>query len=313
MRIINVSPEKEKAGRDALANILRNQTIESFEREKNQAEQEIIMRILMSMPDFVSSYGGRAVTGLAEPNFHIIDANLLPRDHQEVVLGADVAGLYDISHQRLLILSDGRSLLTTAQRMVHETLHLESFLSFTAEDGSSMGQAGKVLLRPRRIGISVFNQEHTKRFFRGIDEAVIEELTARFDAQYFALIPGLDAEVKRREEVRKTTGVLDRNQIASVINTAHPGGQWETSIHTWRYWPERKMLHDLLAKLYEANRDRFTSREGVFDLFAKAVFTGKLLDLARLIETTLGKGSLRALGEWSMLANTDDGVSSANS
>ena len=313
VHIINVSPEQAQAGRDAFANLLRHQSFESFEREKTPVEREIIARILTSMPEFVSLYGGRPVTGLAETNFHIIDANLLPGDQQEAVLGADVAGLYDMSRQRLMILPDSRSPLTTAQRMVHETLHLESFLSFTAEDGTSMGQAGKVLLHPRRIGISAFNQKHTKRFFRGIDEAVIEELTARFDEQYFALIPALEAEVRRRERVRNTTGALDRNQIASVVDTEHCGGPWETSIHTWRYGAERKMLAGLMAQLHDANADQFASREAVFALFAKAVFTGKLLDLARLIEKTLGKGTMRALAAQTMLANAEDGVSPAGS
>ncbi len=273
---------------------------------------EIITRILASMPEFVSSYGGRAVTGLTEANFHIIDSRRLSEDGQEAILGAGVAGLYDFDRQRLLVLPDERSQLTTAQRMVHETLHLESFLSFTADDISVTGQSNKVLLRPRRIGLSVFNDAYTKRFFRGIDEAVIEELTARFDARYFSLIPSLATEIERREEMRKTTQILNRNQIASVVDTVLPDRRYEITIHAWRYGSERKMLDSLMTNLYEANTNRFTSREEVFDIVAQAVLTGKLLNLARLIERTLGEGSMRALGENTMLLNTEGDTSSAN-
>ena len=297
VRVVNVSCERESRAKEVLATLLREQRVESFEREKNPAEREAIAAIIRSMPEFVRAYGGHPVDGLSEDNFHIVNENLLSENQQNAVLGTDVAGLYDFENQRILVLPEEHSLLTSIQRMVHETLHLESFLSFTAEEEPP---TGKTLLHVRRIGLGVFNDEHTKRFFRDLDEAVIEELVARFDTRYFSQITALTPELERRAEMTSQLG-LQHGAIASVVDTERPNGRWETTVHEWRYKRERRILNDLASRLHNANRDRFASEEEVIGLFARAALTGKLSDLARLIENTLGKGAFRALGEQTAL------------
>ncbi len=202
VRIVNVSAEQEEACRDVFAELLRDQPTESFERKKTPAEREVIVTILKSMPEFVRAYGGQPVEEISETNFHIVDTVSLSEDQQRALLGTDVAGFYDFSNQRVLVLPDEHSLLTTAQRLAHEALHLQSFLSFSAESTPSSVQNDKTMLHLRRIGLSVFNDEHTKRFFRDLDEAMIEELTARFDARYFSAAPVLAPELEQREQMR---------------------------------------------------------------------------------------------------------------
>ena len=52
----------------------------------------------------------------------------------------------------------------------------------------------------------------------------------------------------------------------------------------------------MIDDLYLKNKGSFESKEDVFDLIAKAVLTGRLLSVARLMEKTHGKGSFRKLG-----------------
>jgi hypothetical protein len=203
----------------------------------------------------------------------------------------------------VIVLPEKDSLLTTAQRIVHEVVHVESFLSFTADARPQLGQPEKTILHPRRIGLGVFNDEQTKRFFRDLDEAIIEELTVRFDARHFSAIPALAPEIERRAEFRETAKSDQPNEIAAVVSKRLPDGRWKTTAQSWRYESERQVLQDLIAKLYSANRDQFVSEEAVFILFAKAVFTGRLLDVGRLVTKTFGGAAFRKLGEETMLTD----------
>jgi hypothetical protein len=51
-----------------------------------------------------------------------------------------------------------------------------------------------------------------------------------------------------------------------------------------------------VKETYERNPGHFTSTEEVFKVFAEAVLSGRLLELARLIDQTFGKGAFRKLG-----------------
>jgi hypothetical protein len=57
------------------------------------------------------------------------------------------------------------------------------------------------------------------------------------------------------------------------------------------------MSEVLLDKLYEKNTDQFSNREEVFNVFAKAMLTGNILPLGRLVDGTFGRGTLRKIGE----------------
>lgn len=59
----------------------------------------------------------------------------------------------------------------------------------------------------------------------------------------------------------------------------------------------RKILDDLIFKLYAKHLGRFRSKDAVFEMFAKAVSTGRIYALGKMIEKTFGKGALRNLGK----------------
>ena len=71
------------------------------------------------------------------------------------------------------------------------------------------------------------------------------------------------------------------------------GYQWVS----YPYHDERQQFNALVDELFERNKEDFESREQVFNLFAEATMTGKLLPIARLIEKTFGKGSFKMIGE----------------
>ncbi len=61
------------------------------------------------------------------------------------------------------------------------------------------------------------------------------------------------------------------------------------------YQPERKVLNTLIDKIFKRNSGQFQDRDEIFDVFAKAMITGNILPMARLIENTFGVGTLRTI------------------
>jgi hypothetical protein len=57
------------------------------------------------------------------------------------------------------------------------------------------------------------------------------------------------------------------------------------------------MLNTLIDKLFDRNKDKFFDREEVFDVFARAAMTGRMVPLGRLVDTTFGAGTFRLIGE----------------
>lgn len=303
-RIVNTSPDEEQVLLKYFEEALENQRTDPFEREKNPEESEVIDHVLRCMPEFVREYDGKPLSKLTAANIHIVDTQKLSEEQREAIARADVGAVYDIETQSAIVLPQKDSRLVTAQRIVHELLHFNAFASLTAREESSsdiqpsFNVEGKKLYA-RRIGFGIFDASQKKRFFRDVDEAIIEELSARFDARYFNDIPVLSDELRRRDQMKKKIGE-GADEISAVITTQLRGEEWQTSIEKWRYGKQRSELRALIKEIYEANQHQFDSEEGVFKIFVKATFTGHLLEVGRLIEKTFGKGSFARLGTETM-------------
>lgn len=302
VRAITRSPEEERVVLANFADALKNQPLSSFERPKTLEEIETINEILLRIPEFVSTYGGQAVQGISANNFHFTDKAKLSDNVYGSLAEANVGGFYDFEHQAAVILPENRSSLVTAQRVLHELLHFESFTAMQQPMGSHTDKASSAAVSfiPRRIGFSIFDETHSRRFFRDLDEAMIEILAARFDDQYFDRIPALAPDLERRRSLRNMVEQAPQ-EIAAVFSRQEGDGRWETVIEKWRFKEQRERLNALLGEIYTRNKSRFTSEEQVFAMFARAVFTGRLLEIARIVEHTFGPGSFRELGEDTML------------
>jgi hypothetical protein len=154
--------------------------------------------------------------------------------------------------------------------------------------------AGDKALLVRRIGLNIFNEANTRRFLLDFDEAVIEELTKRFDMRYFDQTVSLSEEYADRERIRSR--VAHPEEIAAVLTSQLENGGWQSEITGYAYKKQRDRLNVLVKEIHERNPGRFSSTEEVFKVFAKAVLSGRLLELARLIDQTFGKGGFRKLG-----------------
>lgn len=305
-RVIGASSEKESAILRSFRGILRHQRFEEYERKKTPEETMIIDAVLRHLPEFVAQYGGTPVADIPPEVVHILDEGKLTEEERVELAEKGTAGGYLLHRQQAVVVPHQHSRLKTAERITHELMHLESFASFdlpssmegmrTEKQRGPGITVGKSELFPRRIGLSVFDETHGTRFFRDLDEAVIEELTIRFDQKYFAGIPALQEEIAAREAFKEDMDG-DTRDILSCITQQEDDGTWTTTVHEYAYSQFREALWSLIDQIYERNRDQFESREEIFAVFARAVLTGRLLDLGRLIEKSLGKGPFRMLGQ----------------
>lgn len=60
---------------------------------------------------------------------------------------------------------------------------------------------------------------------------------------------------------------------------------------------EREKLYTLLDKIVGSSGGKYNNRDEVFDVLAKANFSGNYMPAARMIEGILGKGSFRKIAE----------------
>ena len=146
-----------------------------------------------------------------------------------------------------------------------------------------------------------------KNYFRGLSEAIIEELTMRFDRQRFQDFPPLEDALKYRAEMEQKVAepkYEDAKEISEVV-TKPEGEGYRTTIKPYVYGKQRRILRSVISKIHDANEGQYPSKEVVFELFAKAELSGRLLEVARIIEQSLGKGSFRKLGEDTTLAREE--------
>jgi hypothetical protein len=286
-RIVGASPEQEKALLETFSDKVRKQREAYCERPKTPEERQLIDVIVRYLSEFLARYDCPPVVSLTADAVHMIDPARLSSADRSDLGKLDVAGFYDVREQAVFVLP-GEDRLTTAQRISHELLHFNSFAAFgRAESGAA--------LPLRRIGFGVFDRAGTKRYFRDMDEAIIEELVIRFDQHYFSRIGLLSNEIQRRDELRMR--LPSAVGIAAVHTSQTDEARWQTTIERYRYAPQRAALKELIQEIFERNRHDFESKEDVFRLFVRGSLTGRLLEIARLIERAFGKGSFRALAE----------------
>jgi hypothetical protein len=262
----------------------------SFEREKTERERRIIDETLSRLPEFLKQYGLNAV-GLTSDHIHIADEGKLTPEEKKLNRVPDAGGYY-MEDQQAVVVFPLENDLRFMERFVHESLHANSFSSFTysPEKGYKLRRSGFVI-----------DNEKEDRYFHDLNEGLIEELTKRFDKEYSGEMQSISEAVARRKDfidsIKTRNPDADTDDISSVVTKQKPDGMWETKVTEYVYEEERSELRRLIQHLYEQNPTKFNSPEDVFKIFVQATFTGRLLEVARLIEDSLGKGSFRKIAE----------------
>jgi hypothetical protein len=255
-----------------------------FELEKTETEREDI-RIVNEATDALRERYGLPPREVSEKNIHILrDA---PESRKEV--GHEAAhGRFSENAQAIMSIEQPTR-ARFLHSVFHETVHFKSYTSFDID------VAGPKTLGGRRLGLSA--REGGSRVFVPLNEAVTEELTKRFIRGQEDRLKD-EADIRNLQKARSEYPAGDVEDIFSVeVSGRTVEGGTKLALTGFGYRTERKALNLLLDKLAERNPKAYMKREDWFDEFASAMFNGHLLQLARDIEETFGKGRFRELGE----------------
>jgi hypothetical protein len=174
--------------------------------------------------------------------------------------------------------------------VLHETLHLKSHFSVKLKEKNDVEHY--------RVGISSFGYrggEH--EHFRGLHEAIIAETQKRLLKKMLEL-PELE---KEKNWLESDEAKAAKKKLAEEKQIAEDDIIWidKNDINDWQaieYSEQRAVLAYLCSEIQKEFSEQYKNPDDVYKLFLKAHFTGRLLEIAKLVEKTFGKGSFRMLG-----------------
>ena len=253
------------------------------------AEQSEILGIIDEETNLLRRKYGLSDFNVPARNFHVI-----PPDIMEEKEGEGIGGVFYHNYQTMLVEQDDRPLVF-ADTAFHEMIHMKSH-------GAAQITLSDKKLTDYRCGWKITDRKGEKRYFHIIDEAVTEELSKRFIKKYrdHSLFKKYcDITDKIKKEQGEATSYNGRNFSDDEFYSLDIMADGETIRgKTFAYESERRTLWKLISKIYEKNKNKFDSIDDIFEMLAKAKFTGNIMTFGRLVENTFGKGVFRKIGEY---------------
>jgi len=272
------------------------------EREKTQEELQIIA-LANKLTNELRKEHGLDEFDIPAQNFHIIKGDEWPKRREKE------DGIYMSSIQAVLSREHEANLVTMA-RILHEMLHFKSYTS------AQVTKSEDPTLLEYRGGLQMNTRDGNATHFRNLNEAVTEELVIELLSKVLP-DPLFEKEVRQTEDLwnRYPNAVRANGEplfdddtyyarFADKTTLSDKVGRFlgterdrQISVAHFTYQRERKILNDLIEKLFERNVEKFNSADEVAALFTEGMITGNILPLGRLIDGTFGKGTLRKIGE----------------
>ena len=190
------------------------------------------------------------------------------------------------------------TMLQLGKHLFHEMMHAKARNIVQALPDSDE-------IYPFRQGFEIYPRKQMDRilfpksetcYFRELNESAVEEYTRRYIISQInnPLYADDFAQTKLlREEA------LKRNLYSLLLNQEifqfYLSGN-DIMCEEFSYKKERESLYRIRLTLFQKYPEKFANTEDALDLFGDAMFTGKTLELSRLMEKTFGKGTMRAIG-----------------
>jgi hypothetical protein len=286
-KVLKASPEKVEDIQACFEKVFNYHLISEYEIKKTPEQERIIASILDKLPEFTERYGGTPLS-IVPSHIHILDWNRLPDEIKPEFENSNAK--YILDGQKIFIIdnnTDHPSNLSFAAIVVHELMHFNSY--------QSVEYTGEKSLHLRRVGLGTAVKSEDEEYFIQYNEAVTEELKIRFMKQYFSEIPELQKEIEERDNITEKLKPENKYLADDLLWIKKEEGG---PIFHWNVYKKyRESFNNTIRMIMEKNPEKFSNTEEVFNIFARAYFTGHILEIARLIESTFGKGSFRIMGE----------------
>lgn len=275
------------------------------EIDKTSEQIAILKRLCVELPDFLLKFGLEQPLNYSPEHFHLLDLSKLdlPKEMRDYHNKHPMAFLRlsqaIIMNNEIVIKRDKIDFL---RKTAHELIHGQAFHSL------EVPQTEGGTLRERRGGItfSLYDKEGNFQtaFFNQINEAVTEQLARLYLRENVSKYPELAEDLEKvKQNLLKWKTIKEAEEGQSIIyvddvtGLTVGEGHIGYSIPEHTYEHERHMLKRLIDRIYARNQDRFSDPDEVFLIFTKAYFTGRVLELARLIDSSFDYIDFRELGE----------------
>jgi len=215
----------------------------------------------------------------------------------------------DLQENRL---TDKSVLSFFMETVFHENIHFKSYQDWQIlKNEQNESQLS-------RMGFMLITRDEGKILFRNLNEAVTEAMTKKYAPKLFSH-PLFEKEQKETQKAiadwpAESFGSLpeDIYYLHKKINLYNlkqillrkPARAY--SIQKFSYPEERKTLGILIAKLFIKNPGKFKDEDEIMEMFEKAMLTGNINSVGKLIDKTFPKknpedpeekGTFRQIGE----------------
>lgn len=291
-RVVGGTPEQRT---EALAD-LRDTYESQDDTELAEIEVEKTTEVLRSIrianeavAAVLSKYGIEANT-VPDKNVHIIK-----REEWDKHM-PDAGASFNLTSQGIRS-PEEESPLYFVYHLIHEMIHFNTYQAAQITTDNTLSDY--------RVGLSVDSRDGKVQQLRNINEAVTEKLTME------AMTTSVVTE-QLQEEIVKTNAVnteyaeakmttveseFDPETVFSQITGRNDDGSPQIESFAFTYKKEREALDILTTKIYEKNPEIYDTADEVYRIFVNGAFTGNLLEIGRLLDSTFGPGTLRKVAE----------------
>lgn len=316
-------PEKEKqavlremmeefAGHDFELKLARG-----LAREKMSDEVKIINLVNKRSNEVLTRYG-LPESDISPDDFYVIS-------NEDWLWGGNDA--LSLPALQTVLMRDFGSNISFAAVGIHELFHFKSYnnLQLAIGEGEmpTIYRAGLIVANRFteeeyfRKKYSKTGKRYFKRYFSNLNEAVTEELVKRFifdpSIRENPLFKNEFLETERLKKKYGETACYESGEKFFIddVYWAKEDAEGNLSGRRLTYPRERRILNTLIDRIFEINRGQFKERERVFDVFTKAMLSGNILPLGRLIDGSFGPGTFRKIGELDDDLNQQEGFVNA--
>lgn len=255
------------------------------EREKTPKELQII-NLANQLTNEIRQKYGLPVFDVPPENIHVIK--------KDEWLSKRSDGAYR-QWLQYIVLKERPAGIGFMKIVVHEMLHFKSYNALQVVDSDDD------IIGCYRTGLTVGMRDGKDGFFRNLDEAVVEEMTKN-------ILIKLTNNPLFAEEVRQTREIMNKYPDAKKNNGKYlfdsdtfyakvENGSNKINTANFTKKEERKILSILIDKLFKRNKEEFKSREDIFEIFSRAMMTGNIIPIGKLIDHAFGSGVFRKIGE----------------
>ncbi len=283
--IPGLSDDDKKVVLADLAESFKNPPEVKGELEKTPEEKEIIVIANQVTSQIIKSLG---LVPLEVPENNVKILEKIERGEKTV------GGEMDAGRQ-IILLQRVESRLLAFARTAHEMFHMKSFGAFQVLDNDSLDVDFRA-----RGGFVIISRDGSEEFFVRLNEAVTESLSASAVKNITESKPSVFSEEITETEVAKqgfdAVDLYGDSVPGDEIYFARRQGD-EIDGQTFVYRKERTALNMLIEKIYQSHQEMFENQSEVIDQFYRAYFSGKILEVGKLIDRTFGKGVFRRIGK----------------